>query len=55
MIYNTRGRNNDTTETQKERRPVLMLVLEESDCPIYSKQTNKVTSLKSLVMLKCES
>ena len=25
------------------------------DCPIYSKQTNKMWSLKSLVMLKCES
>ena len=25
------------------------------DCPMYSKQTNKMWSLKSLVMLKCES
>ena len=31
MIYNTGGRSNDTTETQKERRSVLMLVLEETD------------------------
>ena len=25
------------------------------DCPMYSKQTNKMWSLKSLVMLKCET
>ena len=25
------------------------------DCPMYSKQKNKLWSLKSLVMLKCES
>ena len=31
MIYNTRGWSNDTTETQKEKRPVLMLMLEESE------------------------
>ena len=31
MIYNTRNRSNDTTETQKEKRPVLMLMLEESE------------------------
>ena len=49
MIYNTKNRNNDTTE--------------RLDCPVYSKHTNlkdahswnKVWSLKSLVMLKCES
>ena len=27
MIYNTRNRCNDATESQKEKRPVLMLVL----------------------------
>ena len=34
-----------------------MLMQEEVklDCPIYRKQTNKIWSLKSLVMLKCGS
>ena len=34
-----------------------MLMQEESEtyCPMYSKQTGKMRSLKSLVMLKCES
>ena len=27
MIYNTRNWSNDTTESQKEKRPVLMLIL----------------------------
>ena len=31
MIYNTRNWSNDTTETQKEKRPVLMLMLEETE------------------------
>ena len=26
MIYNTRNKNNDTTESQKEKRPALMLI-----------------------------
>ena len=26
MIYNTRNRSNDKTESQKEKRPVLMLI-----------------------------
>ena len=26
MIYNNRNRSNDTTESQKEKRPVLMLI-----------------------------
>ena len=25
------------------------------DCPMYSKETNKMWTLKSLVLLKCES
>ena len=29
MIYNTKIRNNDTAESQKEKRPVLMLMQEE--------------------------
>ena len=33
-----------------------MLMLEESEtCPMYRKQTNKMWSLKSLVILKCET
>ena len=31
MIYNTGNQSNDTTESQKEKRPVLMLVQEESE------------------------
>ena len=31
MIYNARNWNNDTTETQKEKRPALMLMQEESE------------------------
>ena len=30
MIYNTRNWNNDTTEIQKEKRPALMFMQEES-------------------------
>ena len=31
MIYDTRNQSNDTTESQKEKRPVLMVVLEENE------------------------
>ena len=31
MIYNTRNQSNDTTESQKEKRPVLMLLQEENE------------------------
>ena len=31
MIYITRNQSNDTTETQKEKKAVLMLMLEESE------------------------
>ena len=31
MIYNARNRSNDTTESQKEKRTVLMLMQEESE------------------------
>ena len=31
MIYNTRNRNNDTTESQKEKKIGLMLMQEESE------------------------
>ena len=48
MIFDTRNRKNDTTERQK-KRPVLMLILKG----VYS--WNNMWSLKSLAMLKCES
>ena len=31
MIYNTRNGNNETTESQKEKWPVLVLMQEESE------------------------
>ena len=31
MIYNIRNRINDTTESQKEKRSVLMLIQDESE------------------------
>ena len=31
MIYNTRNRSNDTTESQKEKKTCLMLMQEESE------------------------
>ena len=31
MIYNTINRSNDTTKSQKEKRPVLVLMQEESE------------------------
>ena len=62
MIYNTKNRNNDTTESQKEKKTCFNVHAGgKVDCP--SKQTNlkgvysrnKTWSLKSLVILKCES
>ena len=31
MIYNTRNQSNDTTESQKEKRPALMLLQVENE------------------------
>ena len=31
MIYDTRNQSNDTTESQKEKRPVLMFLQEENE------------------------
>ena len=47
-------------KVRKKKRPVLILIQAQSesdpvDCPVYSKQTNKMWSLKSLVTLKYES
>ena len=46
MIYNTKNRFNNTTESQKEKKSVLTLIFST---------VNKMWSLKSLAMLKCES
>ena len=42
MIYNTRNRSNDTTESQKEKNTCLMFMWEEVklDSQTYIKQTN---------------
>ena len=32
MIYNIRNRNNDTTESKKDKRPVLMLKKNQGFC-----------------------
>ena len=52
MIYNSKNRNKDTTECQKEKKTFNAHAV---DCPMYSKQTNLKRSLKSLVMSKCVS
>ena len=60
---NTRKRNNNTTENQKEKKTRSYRRKVKLDCQMYSKQTNlkgvhscnKMWSLKSLVMLKWES
>ena len=56
MIYNSRNRSNHTTESQKEKITVLMPCRRKVklECPMYSKQINKMWSLKGLVMLKCK-
>ena len=42
MIYDTRNQSNDTTESQKEKRPVLMLLQEENETWLSNvKQANK--------------
>ena len=65
MIHNTRNQSSDTTESQKEKKPILMLIFSTAsqEYPMYSKQTNlkgiyswnKMWPLKSLAMLKFES
>ena len=53
MIYNTRNRSNDTTESQKEKNPCFSAHFLYSQSKITG--LNKMRSLKSLAMLKCES
>ena len=52
MIYNARNRSDDATESQK-KRPVLMLIFSAVSQKITG--LNRMWSLKSLAMLKCES
>ena len=53
MIYNTRNRSNDTTESQKEKKTCFNAHFQYSQSKITG--LNKMWSLKSLAMLKCES
>ena len=53
MICNTRSSSNGTTESQKEKRPVLMILFSYSQSKFTG--LNKMWSLKSLAMLKYES
>ena len=54
MICNTRDQSNYTTENQKEKRPVLIFMQEESETWMFN-ACKQILTLKSLVMLKCES
>ena len=58
MTYNTRNWSNDTTESQDKKKDLFQCSCRRKvklDSPMYSKQTNKMWSLKSLVVLKSES
>ena len=53
MIYNTRKRSNDTIESQKERKTCFNAHFQYYRLKIAGQ--NRMRSLKSLAMLKCES
>ena len=53
MIYNARNRGNDATESQKERKTCFNAHFQYSQSKFTG--LNKMWSLKSLAMLKCES
>ena len=53
MIYNTRNPSNDTIESQKEKKTFFNAHFQYNQSKITS--LNKIWSLKSLAMLKCES
>ena len=53
MIFNTRNRSNDTTESQKEKKISFNARFQYSQSKITG--LNKTWSLKSLAMLQCES
>ena len=59
MFHNTRKRNNDTRESQKEKNPCLNAPFQYSQSEIMDNKgvysSNKMWSLKSLAKLKCES
>ena len=52
MIYNTRNRSNDITESQKEKKTCFNAQFQYSQSKVT--ELNKMRSLKSLAMLKCE-
>ena len=51
MIYNTRNRSNDITESQKEKKTCLNAHFQYSQSKITG--LNKMWSLKNLAMLQC--
>ena len=53
MIYNTRNWSNDTTESQKEKKTCFNAHFQYCQSNITG--LNKIWSLKSLAMLKCEN
>ena len=53
MIYNTRDRSNDTTESQKEKKTCFNDNFQYSQSKIT--ELNKMWSLRSLAMFKCDS
>ena len=59
MIYNTRNRSNDTTESQKEKNTCFNAHFRCSQSKIMDNTdvypSNKMWSLKSLAKLKCDS
>ena len=53
MIYNSRNRSNDTTESQKEKKTCFNANFKCSQSKVTG--LNKMWLLESLAMLKCES
>ena len=58
MIYNTKNRSNDTTESQKEKKTCFNAYFQYSQSKIMDNEgaysSKNMWSLKSLVKLKCE-
>ena len=55
MIYNTRHRSKDATESQNEKKTCFNAHFQYSRSKISTVGKKKVQSVKSLAMLKCES
>ena len=53
IIHNTRNRSNDTTESQKEKKTCFNAHFQY--CQSRITELNRMWSLKSLAMFKCES